>query len=413
MIHLSSNKANRLQEYSLSLGKIYRSYYNLQREREMFLTRGRTKVTTQPSLHEEQYETILKVKKEKKSILSQERVHVRRKEGYSAAEKRMKSREVEVCWMEENEIIGDLEMLLNLETYATSILCKTDTVCYFLEKKNIERLIKKAGTTWFMFQKLALSKLDAWLPRNVPLFSKTKEIIAKELPNNENKQLDKKVEAMSELIKLFLNNKTPLIDPCVPGTIYYMTKNAEKARQHMETAKKGAKLHKLAPEIKLERARRQASGKRPRSRRELERLTNRIDTNWMKSQKRVRSNILRPKTAPPKIGDFQPSNDWFDEETSDKSLTNLEFRIANFLADNVKGKGRELVSQVAGLKRFNITGADNVPIAGGTVLIREKKCNYSTNLISDESHQHIRRFIIPREAYSIATRCLSSSSTGH
>jgi hypothetical protein len=51
---------------------------------------------------------------------------------------------------------------------------------------------------------------------------------------------------------------------------------------------------------------------------------------------------------------------------------------------------------------------EEVPIPGGTVYIRQKPCQYPTTTGGGLSHhQHIRRYMIPRDAAAIATKSMA------
>jgi hypothetical protein len=54
-------------------------------------------------------------------------------------------------------------------------------------------------------------------------------------------------------------------------------------------------------------------------------------------------------------------------------------------------------------------GPDDVPIPGGTVYVRQRACKYPGGAASTtEHHQHVRRFMIPKDAYRVAVRSLSA-----
>ena len=58
---------------------------------------------------------------------------------------------------------------------------------------------------------------------------------------------------------------------------------------------------------------------------------------------------------------------------------------------------------------FNHQSPDDVPIPGGTVYVRQRECQHPGGTASNTVlHQHVRRFIIPKDAYRVAVRSLSA-----
>ena len=57
---------------------------------------------------------------------------------------------------------------------------------------------------------------------------------------------------------------------------------------------------------------------------------------------------------------------------------------------------------------FLIQCPEDVPIPGGTVYIRQKPCKYPPGAsVNPSHHQHIRRFMIPKDAATIATKSMA------
>ena len=51
---------------------------------------------------------------------------------------------------------------------------------------------------------------------------------------------------------------------------------------------------------------------------------------------------------------------------------------------------------------------EDVPIPGGTVYIRQKPCKYPPGTsVNPSHHQHIRRFMIPKDAATIASKSMA------
>ena len=54
-------------------------------------------------------------------------------------------------------------------------------------------------------------------------------------------------------------------------------------------------------------------------------------------------------------------------------------------------------------------GPQDVPIPGGTVYIRQRPCQYAAGVhVSAACHQHVRRFMIPRDSLAVARRAVLS-----
>lgn len=204
-----------------------------------------------------------------------------------------------------------------METYAQSFVCTVNAEVFILDNKNIDRLIhKKNPYTIAMLRTKVENKLrgrkNAQLGAGVELYghlsdkleeSKKKSpgaaltFLKEEEEATESKEsadapiaqsIADKVKdrdlMVSQLVKLFLQGKTPLIEPSVPGTVYYRTKSLDRAkRQLSDKLRKKAEMDREATgELRLQRARK-AARRQARSRRELEKLTIAQDPQEMKT----------------------------------------------------------------------------------------------------------------------------------
>ncbi len=105
---------------------------------------------------------------------------------------------------------------------------------------------------------------------------------SKDRPREQSAEELEKEATMKKLCNLFLNNKASLVTPCVPDMVYYMTKSAQKTDRIMkrkaaikiqqQQRKFEEKKESVNLEGRLMKARR-ASKRRPRSRRELAKLS--------------------------------------------------------------------------------------------------------------------------------------------
>ncbi|KAK2144903.1 hypothetical protein LSH36_721g02025 [Paralvinella palmiformis] len=421
--------------------------------------------------------------------------------------------------------------MLGLDTYTHSVVCTTNTKVFILDNKNIERLVhKKNPHTLDKLRQIVQVKLRSRtcmrVGSQIPLYKRLLDKIqgtqahqrlgATRLRDDEEKPktiaetiADRDV-MVAQLSKLFFQNKTPFIEPSVPGTLYYLTKSAERAKRksasYMMQARKGITNGRVG-ESRLYRAR-SAPRRQPRSRRELERLTlasavqdtkqsqtgdksrskyymggvqNRrpisaiqladvsnhalvkdahevnaqisgdqvhlgyndiVNSDVKEVAKEIKdrqqatnasrskvicsmldrqneknditSTICRPKSAPTQTcsnddEDDEDEIESFDWETSNHALKELEDKLRSFYIKNGAGHGfKKSNANVIELKRFNIQGPDDVPIPGGTVYVRQRTCQFAGGPVSSAAHhQHIRRYIIPKDAYRVAVRCIS------
>ena len=196
-------------------------------------------------------------------------------------------------------IAGDTELVLGLDYYTCTVVCTAQTEVFILDNKNIERLIhKKNKHTLDLLRNEAEAKIqgryNTQLGSHVELYQhllvKLKELRPKtyqssyrrevEKSENELKAQDRDV-MLNQLVKLFIQDRSPMIEPSVPGTVFYMTKAVDRARRQL-TVQTQRKKHNMATratsaDVRLQRARK-AGRRHPRSRRELERLTIAKDT---------------------------------------------------------------------------------------------------------------------------------------
>ena len=205
-------------------------------------------------------------------------------------------------------LAGDTELVLGLETYAQSFVCTANAEVFILDNKNIDRLIhKKNPHTIAMLRNTVDNKLrgrrNTQLGARVELYDHLSDKIeqskrrfpgsaltflkdedeeeAKESKDAPTQSITDKVRdrdlMVSQLVKLFLQDKSPFIEPTVPGSLYYRTKSLDRAKkkrvEELREKDKGEKREKQATgELRLQRARKAA--RRPaRSRRELEQLS--------------------------------------------------------------------------------------------------------------------------------------------
>ncbi|XP_041353721.1 uncharacterized protein LOC121371698 isoform X2 [Gigantopelta aegis] len=220
----------------------------------VFIFSGQAKIVVEPAKHEAQFPYLMKPhcpgqnnmksrlhKQRSCAGLASDHIRVKRKEGYAAAEKRLKNKTVDLCCVEKNEVVGDIEVVLNLDTNIGTVVSTTDTEVFVLNTKNFERLVlKKNIKTLEKLRNGVLQKLIGRLripnARSVPLlahlFSAANCLMLKsESPSHKTTTEEATDPKLKHLIELFLKDKVPLIDPFVPNSLYYRKKSAFKSKQ--------------------------------------------------------------------------------------------------------------------------------------------------------------------------------------
>lgn len=93
---------------------------------------------------------------------SQEVSCVQRMSGHSVPDRFVASRRVSLCYVQEGEIIHDLEFLLNLRTSLFRVFCATECEFYSLDEKQIDRFIMdRNGTAFMLLKTRAEAKLNS------------------------------------------------------------------------------------------------------------------------------------------------------------------------------------------------------------------------------------------------------------
>ncbi|XP_060069078.1 uncharacterized protein LOC132549175 [Ylistrum balloti] len=487
----------------------------------VFLLSGQAKVTVNPSHHNGQFPLLTKqeinpiakeigrnsynkIVKKRERNFTQHQIQIRRKEGYAAAEKRVMSRTVELCCIESNDVVGDIEMVMELERSTCTVHCTENTTAMVLDTKNYDRLIAKKNM--HTIRKLCKSALQKVLCRansgkgsQVPLLDILQKKLQEKLPPKDNNLKPKtdrsKSVVMEQLIQFFLKDKAPLIEPCVPNALYYRMKSEKRAkmieinemklkgqgnkvenrlydyRSRRKVARSMKQLKSMRAENDLLRTSQSAwdypqssrTSLRPRTALGIHReishspssrphtagifhLTecNNADEESVVSPTRdepsvamsdileqidlvqkekteVRSKVICSAMAVSEINKTSMRNggssssaltamepfdeDYFDWETSERNLCNLEDRIKQFCSDG-DSRPSKVAPQVAALRRFSIRDEKEdessfevkVPKPGGTVFIKSKPCHLpqKANIHSD-GHQHVRRFVVTRD----------------
>ncbi|XP_069118180.1 uncharacterized protein [Argopecten irradians] len=488
----------------------------------VFLLSGQAKVTVNPSHHNGQFPLLTKqeispiakeigrnsynkIVKKRERNFTQHQIQIRRKEGYAAAEKRVMNRTVELCCIESNDVVGDIEMVMELERSTCTVHCTENTTVMVLDTKNYDRLIAKKNM--HTIRKLCKSALQKVLCRansgkgsQVPLLDILQKKLQEKLPSKDESNIKPKTDrtksvVMDQLIQFFLKDKAPLIEPCVPNSLYYRMKSEKRAKmiEMNEMKLKGQvtkvenRLYDYRPRRKVPRSMKQLKSMRadndllratptawdytqtsltslrprtslgiyressqtPSSRPHTAGIFHLTECNTtdaesvasptreepsgavsdileqidqvQKEKTEVRSKVICSAMAVSEINKTSMRNggsstsaltalepfdeDYFDWETSERNLCNLEDRIKQFCSDG-DSKPTKVAPQVASLRRFSIRDEKEdetsfevkVPKPGGTVFIKSKPCHLPPNAnIHPDGHQHVRRFVVTRD----------------
>ena len=103
-----------------------------------------------------------------------ERRRYRQKYGYNAIEALFRDREIQVTTIGPNDVIGDIELTLNLPTYCASFECLENLQVYELNHNNFQHIIvHRSPKTFNHIKKVVLSKLRfrSQLVADIPLYS--------------------------------------------------------------------------------------------------------------------------------------------------------------------------------------------------------------------------------------------------
>ncbi|XP_052247128.1 uncharacterized protein LOC127855511 [Dreissena polymorpha] len=171
---------------------------------------------------------------------------IRREQGYAAIEKHMKESHINLCSVQNKEVLGDIETLLNLGTYVQTVRCTADTQCFVLDTKNFERLVsnRKANPiTMDIMRAHVKNKLRMRMQMKqadlIPLLGYMHHKITEQMlpqtkkvePFKTSKSVPDVEEEMQHLLQYFREGKeVMLLKPIVPGVVYYRELMHEKAK---------------------------------------------------------------------------------------------------------------------------------------------------------------------------------------
>ena len=188
-----------------------------------FIAKGAARVLSDPRKCKEQCEALSpKRVRDKKELNVEERVEKielnamedlvrpltvierrrrRIKHGFVAMETRLRQREIQAATIGANDVIGDIEMVLDIPEYCASVECVETLEVYELDKASFQRLVaRRSPETLELLRKVVITKLKLRAERfeEIPLF---KYLLNRAtcLPQNEKlKEIKKKIPQLEQ-----------------------------------------------------------------------------------------------------------------------------------------------------------------------------------------------------------------------
>ncbi|KAL4222753.1 hypothetical protein ACF0H5_018794 [Mactra antiquata] len=193
--------------------------------------------------------------------------YIRRTDGYAAAEKVMNEKLVDLCNVEEGEVISDIELLLGLDRNIFTVIATSSCTLFQLEAKVFDRLVYKNAHTLKMMKFLAETKLSRRLtspqgfkmPVLSPLLFQVLDVRVVDPDENDKSHHNTtrsdhhlpKVRTASKLhrsktvlLNWFVHGKTPLLQPINKDAILYRDMIQKRAKFRETVRERGPKEHR-------------------------------------------------------------------------------------------------------------------------------------------------------------------------
>ncbi|KAJ8300802.1 hypothetical protein KUTeg_022321 [Tegillarca granosa] len=192
---------------------------------------------------------MLKTMKVEKLIKRVDKVRPPTEVQYSTSvKKKDPTKNTKLCYLGKNESVGDLEVLLDIDTYMQTAVCTEKTEVLVLEMKHYERLfVKRHPRTIEAMRELLKVKLDTRrslltkqddIPFLRLLQNRILAINAPKLPD-----MKRKVpHSVSAAEREFLNHKGPLIDAYGPGSVWYVIRERDKMKKKLNAHQEKMKI---------------------------------------------------------------------------------------------------------------------------------------------------------------------------
>ncbi|XP_071182155.1 uncharacterized protein [Mytilus edulis] len=413
-----------------------------------FILSGQTKLTSDPYLHSMQYpdyyplpdvEDLERVEA-RESLRRELSMHSQKMDEYKTlvpsrqkyitqdtgkngkrSPKFMSHRQIELCLIGSEEIVGDMEVAMDLMTYSYSVTCIQETEIYVLDQKNYERLIEKRNPQVVeLIRNSVLEKYSlrlSWMQdkKDLPLF----RYFLYKIGENERKKKLKKEELMRQDKERDITDdwmvsslkKGPLIDMFGPGSVFYSIRMKAKQRE----------MEKLSYKARVDKRRLLSERKSPAQTKPVQvqgapptsfvtqAFKNKYDVESgaydFSSEDDVendsvdgsvnRSQLICDKSRNAhSVLKETPETDFEDWESSDANLCKLENRLQNWykhFGDNEKKRDVSIVK----LRRYQTEDPGKPPLPGKKIFIRTK-AKTTTAYLDSLKHtldddQHISR----------------------
>ncbi|XP_033752366.1 uncharacterized protein LOC117336097 isoform X2 [Pecten maximus] len=316
-------------------------------------------------------------------------------------------RHVEICLIGALEIIGDLELITGLPTYAQTVICTQEAEVYVLDQKNYDRLIEKRNPQVIeMMKRLLMEKYKlrlSWIQdKELPLI----RYLLYKLEEKERQKRQRYLQRnVTEKVADWPSDgarRGPFIDMYGPGSVFYSIRMREKQKK-LERMRFGRQTAKEKAD-KASNLNLNSSG-----------MITQIQLSNLEADENYQDNFdedgfgltsgshLICDNAKERVeaaGDASPE-DFRDLETSEDALSNLEQRIEAWHTSLPSKDSKRQCKKTVKLHRLLLEDSRK-PLPGKKVYLRPKtrhKANFIQDLKNEQTQSqdmsHIYRESVP------------------
>ncbi|XP_061184603.1 uncharacterized protein LOC133192625 [Saccostrea echinata] len=405
-----------------------------------FLIRGHVELRTDPAMHPVQYPKIyLDTMNEGERLIKRDKVRPPTESHYNISthlRKKDHHKHVKMFLLGKNESVGELEVLLGMDTYMQTAVCTEKVEVLVLEMKHYERLfVKRHPRTIDDMRRILEVKLETRMKllsnkTEIPFLSRVKTKL--NMINNPQPVVKKEKDLPSQKMaeKEFLNHKGPLIDMYGPGSVFYMIRVREKTKvkgfgsrekrkpKHInKDSNENEHLHAIKVPQTLVLAAQMAGATKDREVLERETTTSiqapssKGNPLGAKSFRRIQSAI-KPDEEPMNTNldsfefddDKETSRSWphetrygttvsFMDAEDDVSLSRLENKVRNWLSHGNPKSG----PQVTQLRRLAVEDLENTPKPGNRVVVHKRSRSTHSSSSGNEVESTASKKESPRQ----------------
>ncbi|XP_052806852.1 uncharacterized protein LOC128236072 [Mya arenaria] len=218
-----------------------------------FIISGQVEIRADTSQHPTQYPKLYKLLEDEREKLIKQKRHKKQHETEnvqnippSLKKKESTIRKHKMCFLGMNESLGEVEVLMDMDTYMTTAVCTEKTEVIVLEMKHYERLfVKKHQRTIDAMRRRLEVKLNTKTSvlkeyDAIPLLKLLQLKLSllhnpPQTPEDKKKRNETSVQVAE---KLFFNHQGPLLDMDGPGSVFYMIRAREKSRLRLQQHRK-------------------------------------------------------------------------------------------------------------------------------------------------------------------------------